>query len=73
MLEWVVEAVVWVFGWLVGGFLHLTGECLRWCCTLGRRRVRWWDMDDANLAWPSLLLGLAFWMAVGALLWLALR
>lgn len=51
----------------IGAFLFLTGEVLRKVFTLGRHRIRWWNVQDKNLNWPMTMLGLAFWLAVGAL------
>lgn len=52
-------------------FLFVTGEVLRALATLGAHRVRWWEADEHGVIWPSALLGLAFWMSLGALaVWL---
>src|SRR5262245_41779890 len=73
MANVIAEAFESVVRWFVRFFLYLTGESLRWLFTLGRRRIRWWDTADYNAAWPSIVLGLAFWMGLGAVVWGALR
>ena len=65
----IVEALRWVLETLVGAFLFLTGEVLRYVATLGKHRVRWWDAADGGLGWSSVLLGVLFWFAAGALVW----
>lgn len=57
-----------ILGAWIGAFLFLTGEVLRKLFTLGNHRVRWWAVQDGNVTWPMTLLGLVFWVAVGALI-----
>lgn len=60
-----------IAGALLHGILFTSGEVLRWAVTLGRHRVRWWEVQDDNVAWPSILLGILFWGGVLAgLLWI---
>jgi hypothetical protein len=55
-----------VFGWIcesiLGAVFFMTGEVLLYAATLGRHRIQWWEIDDANSA--STMLGVAFWAAV---------
>ena len=60
-----LEAILWR---LLGGWVYFTGEAIRFVFTLGGHRMRWWDSEDMNASWPSLLLGTSFWAAVIAVL-----
>lgn len=46
----------------------LTGELVRFACTLGRHRITWWDLPDSEISSSSWILGIVVWVAVGALL-----
>jgi len=53
---------------VLGVFFFVTGELLLTALTLGKRRVRWWEVQDANVSFGPVLLGFAFWAGVIALL-----
>ncbi len=60
----IAETLWEVVGSAVTTFLFLTGEVLVWAFTLGRHRVRWWELQDVNVTWPLTLLGTAFWLGL---------
>ena len=71
-MSWLWELVEELIRSLIGVFLFTTGEAVRWTATLGRHRIRWWESLDYNVAWPSALLGLAFWSGIVAMIvWIA--
>ena len=70
-MEFVFDVIAELVFASLGALLYLTGELLRFALTLGDRRVRWWDAQDDDVRWPSILLGLAFWAAIGGALTLA--
>ena len=50
-------------------FLFLTGEVLHWAFSLGSHRIRWWELQDQNVTWPKVVVGILFWSAVGSAVW----
>lgn len=71
-MNFVSEVLEEIVGSWIAASMFVTGELLRWALTLGRRRVHWWNAQDDNIRWPSILLGVSFWTGIGALVWLAL-
>ncbi len=63
---WLIEELFHSF---VGAFLFMTGQFLLKIVTLGKHRIRWWDVHDPNVTWFPSLLGLAFWLGAGALVY----
>lgn len=63
------ELVGEVLLWFSSTFLFLTGEILLKAVTLGKYRIRWKEPVDLGPSIGPILLGVAFWVGIGALLY----
>ena len=72
-MQFLVEILLDVVFWGGGVVLFLTGEVLLWIFTFGSHRIRWYEVQDHNITWPPTLLGLAFFMGLGAIVYWLLQ
>lgn len=68
-MHFLTDLVMDAVFWLIGGLFFLTGELILALATLGRHRVRWYELQDRNITWAPSLLGAALWFGLGALLY----